>query len=325
MYKLLHIRSTQDLANLIGVRYELLKYELNCIRYHHHLIPKKDGSTRHIHEPYFKLKQMQKQLSKELNKLYLHILPDAAHGMIPKMETQTRGIFSNAEMHVGTQQVLNLDIKDFYGSITTEMIRNGFSGLPFRYSDELRETLAKLTSYQGCLPTGAPTSPVLSNIYCYHIDCKLQKLARKEGLTYTRYADDLTFSGDYINEELFADTVRTLLKQYGFDLNESKTRLKTNKERQSVTGLVVNEKVNVNRKYIRNIRAVLHRWKKSGILPAQVMTFGQGSYPPGSNLKFINHIMGRIDFIRQIRGSEDAIYQRFNKQFISLSNEQSTI
>ena len=129
---------------------------------------------------------------------------------------------------------------------------------PFHFNPNLAPALALLCTYRHSLPTGSPVSPVISNLVCLGMDSDLFLLARKHGYAYTRYADDLTFSGERTPEVGFFDSVARIAGEHGFTLNRRKTRIQKSTSRQTVTGIVANRKPNVDREYKRKLRAQLH-------------------------------------------------------------------
>ena len=189
----------------------------------------------------------------------------------------------------------------------------------YNCNQEVATVLAQICCHENQLPQGAPTSPILSNMICAKLDSDLQRLAKRNQCIYTRYADDITFSTSrirfpsrliwfsYENEELILGReLRNTIEDNGFVINESKVRLQPIYKRQEVTGIIVNEKLNVNRKYIRQVRAVLHAWEKYGIENAEKDFFKKYDkhkyYPPRENT-FKEIIKGRIEFIGFLEGS----------------------
>lgn len=238
-------------------------------------LPKKSGGTRVILVPKTDLKAMQRKIYTELlAKLPVH---PAAHGFVP-----AHSITSNAAPHVGRELVLNLDLKDFFPSISFRRVRGLF--LSFGYSYAVASTLALLCTERDRHPVqrggktvyaaiggrtliqGAPTSPALANLAARRLDIRLSGLAEKLGLTYTRYADDLTFSGDDFNAMMSAGrTAKTIIESEGFTLHVEKTRLYRQSNRQIVTGIVVNDKLATPREIRRRVRAILHQAAHTGL------------------------------------------------------------
>jgi RNA-directed DNA polymerase len=244
--------------------------------YQRFLIPKKSGGDRLISAPMPRLKRVQYWvLDNILAAMPVH---DAAHGFAPD-----RSIVSNALPHVGREVVVNLDLKDFFPTLTWKRVKGKFRGLG--YSEAVATVLAlictepdvdaveldgqRLYARKGPrrLPQGAPTSPALTNLICLRLDRRIAGAAASLGFTYTRYADDMTFSA---SGEAAAKT-GTLLKAVGdiiaaegFIVHPDKTRVMRRHRRQEVTGLTVNERVAVPRDTLRRFRALLHQIEASG-------------------------------------------------------------
>jgi hypothetical protein len=233
-------------------------------------IPKRSGGERLIMAPKARLKRLQRRL----NALLVSKLPvsEFAHGF-----RNGHSVRSNAEPHVGRSVILQLDLKDFFGSIHFGRVRGLLIALGYGYpvatvlaalmTDSPRQpVVVGETRYfppagpRAC-PQGAPTSPGLSNAVVVKMDRRLAGLARRYGFAYTRYADDLTFSGDDIAA---AHALRLLaqrvVEEEGFALNQSKTRLTRSGSRQTVTGVVVNDVLGLSRQERRRLRAAIHRY-----------------------------------------------------------------
>jgi retron-type reverse transcriptase len=244
--------------------------------YRRFLIPKKSGGHRLISAPMPRLKRAQEWiLCNVLEPVELH---DAAQGF-----RRGRSIVTNAEPHVGADVVINVDLKDFFPTITYPRIKGMFRRLG--YSEAVATVLALICSEpevdaveldgrtyyvargQRFLPQGAPTSPAITNIICRGLDARLARTAEKLGFTYTRYADDITFSasGDAAaNVGVALRRIRYAVHDEGFAVHPEKTRILRRGRRQEVTGLVVNERVNVSRRLLRRFRATLFQIERDG-------------------------------------------------------------
>ncbi len=237
-------------------------------------IPKKTGGTRRISAPMRRLKDAQRWLLDHvLDKVTLH---DAAHGF-----RKARSIVTNATPHVGAEQVVNVDLKDFFPTLEYKRIRGMFRGLG--YGEAAATIFALLTSEPEVdeveldgqrfyvangvrkLPQGAPTSPAITNIVCRRLDARLAGAAAKLGFTYTRYADDLTFSAPATADAgTMLARVRWIAEQEGFAEHPTKTRVLRKGRRQEVTGVVVNRQLGVERDTLRKFRALLFQIDKDG-------------------------------------------------------------
>jgi RNA-directed DNA polymerase len=248
------INSVDQLANLLSVNSKVLYHISNNSSswYKSFQIPKRNGSTRTITAPLPYLKKIQSNIAKYI--LNLFTLPKCATAFIPK-----RNIRKNASFHINKAAILNCDIADFFPSLKSIAIYHFFKTAT-NYPKDVCTMLTKLCTIDNHLPQGAPTSPVLSNLLLMEVDYTLNSFAKANNLTYSRYADDLTFSGDIDNtiKTIILNTVKSTLGSYQLKLNTNKTKFYKDNRRQLVTGLVVNEKVNIPRENLRKLRTYIH-------------------------------------------------------------------
>jgi len=163
-----------------------------------------------------------------------------------------RGIHANANFHVGANNILNMDLKDFFPSVSIERVRSSFQSLG--YDEVVANQLSEICTLDDCLPQGAPTSPSLANIAALELDRSLIDFARECRIKYTRYADDLTFSSkEFISEE-FKDGIVSRIDNCGFSINKRKTRFCGHGGRMEVTSLVVNSHVQPPRQWRNKVR-----------------------------------------------------------------------
>ena len=216
-------------------------------------ISKRSGGKRIIMAPKPQLKQLQRiVLRRILSRLKSH----------PNVTGFEKGhsIVTNANPHVGSAVVLRMDVKDFFKTTSAKRIYNYFINIG--WDKPAAELLTKICTYQKQLPQGAPTSPRLSNLVNYRIDCRLSALSELIGAAYTRYADDITFSFNAEDRGKIAVAIRItkkVLSEFGYRLHQKrKLVIRRKHQRQKVTGLVVNEKVALPRKTRRWLRAVEH-------------------------------------------------------------------
>jgi RNA-directed DNA polymerase len=234
-------------------------------------------------------------------------------------------IVGNAKVHTQKKVVLNIDLKDFFPSISAKRVKDLFASSYFNFNDQIANALALLSTYQGKLPIGAPTSPVISNFVCLSLDHDLSAFCKVHKLAFSRYADDLTFSSDIpISTDQILDIIN-IIKKNQFKINEKKLRLKTNNRKQIVTGLTVNEKVNVDRKLLKKIRAMLHDFTRNGIDSATKNHFNlKSAVETEHRAKFIQRLQGYINFVGLVRGKNDALYLRskmsFDEMFIGVAS-----
>jgi RNA-directed DNA polymerase len=284
---------------------------LKLNHYHYRVLAKKSGSVRLIEEPKQHLKQIQRQiLSEILDPIPIH---PSVHGFV-----RGRSIRTFAAPHVGRCVVLRLDLQDFFPSFAARRIQAFFrtAGYPESVADRLgglctnaapvnawkelgkeidRAALlqAKNLYSRPHLPQGAPTSPALANLCSFRIDCRLSGLAASVGAAYTRYADDLAFSGEENFErqaERFAAQAGAILLEEGFTIQHHKTRIMRQGVRQYLAGLVANQRINVVRTDFDRLKAILHN----------CIQHGPESQNREHHANFRAHVEGRVGFVESI-------------------------
>lgn len=309
-------------AELLGVSVKHLNFLLFGLaktgeQYTHFSILKRQGGLRTIEAPVPALKRIQRAFSDILYESAP--IKSCAYAFC---RDRKKGIKANADRHKRRRWVVNIDLKDFFPSIHFGRVRGLFLSEPFNCSDEVATVLARLACCDGHLAMGAPCSPIISNLICRRLDNRLIDFAKENHLTYTRYADDITFSanlmelpkalGNIVEGRLdLSDTLRTIIeKENGFGINEEKVRFSTRSNRQDVTGLIVNEKVNISRHYIREIRGMLYAWKTYGKLEAAKEHYRRYRPLESSNPeeRFGREVVGRINYVGYIKGKEDNTY-----------------
>jgi RNA-directed DNA polymerase len=246
------LTSPTVLASILGVSPKLITaMGRSPERYYRRFtIPKKSGGERTILAPRSFLKAVQYYILR----FVLESQPFSAFTM---GFVRGRGIVHNARLHVGSAFVLNVDIQDFFGSVTLAQVRRLYDRLGFPVSTA--DALAQLCTFHGSLPQGAPTSPALSNLVFADADRTIAELAGESQLTYSRYADDLSFSGAHPIRKSLPSELSRLLAGHGFRLNPAKTRFAGPGQAKYVTGLVVNVRPQVDRRTRRKLRAMFHQ------------------------------------------------------------------
>jgi RNA-directed DNA polymerase len=296
--------------------------------YHQFEISKKKGKTRLISAPDDRLKHIQRKITVALGQLYRVRAP--VHGFVAK-----RSVKTNALAHLEQRYVLNLDIKDFFPSITERRIY----GMLWSIGIDARvaEIIARLCcDARHALPQGAPSSPILSNMICFRLDKHLMRFAKGARCIYTRYADDITFSSYQPLGGLFAESappagrcspehlspaLKTIFTSEGFEIHPEKMHYADRRSRRMVTGLKINEFVNVDRRFVRNIRAALHSVKAKGKEAAQE-TY-RAKYGGRSGL--VAHLQGKISWLRHIRGQSDPVFRSIAIEFNALFPEKALV
>jgi RNA-directed DNA polymerase len=315
--RFLNLNQPFDLLNILNTSFISLENQLLNPIYHSFSIPKKKGGNRSITAPNEELKQIQRKLNTYLQQVYLQNKPDNVFGFV-KNDTREKNklpIVKNAELHVKKDRVLNIDLSNFFSSITENQILTLFKNEPFQFPERIAQLLTRLTTHEGVLPTGAPTSPVLSNFIFIPFDIKLTDYCFEKGISFSRYADDITFSSDTEIPDSFLDEIQAIL--FPFDINPKKTRIKSFSKKQLVTGLVVNQKVNIDRKMIKKVRAMIHSALVFDIKKASFQHFGIEN----KEQAFVNKLQGYIQFFGQVRGVEDSIYNKFKNDFLLIQSK----
>lgn len=318
----LQITSINYLRRLLKTDFTTLLECINNDPYKEFSISKKKGGTRLISAPQTPLIQVQNQLNIFLKAVYYSYKPACAHGFIykPTDINETHNIASNALPHVGKKFVMNIDLEDYFPSIKALRVRRLFKSKYFQFNDEVALTLALLLTRNGSLPAGAPTSPVLANLITMPLDRELMNYCSLNHINYTRYADDLTFSTNEFIDDITIAQIKAFIVKHKFTVNEKKFRIQSAMRQQKVTGLVVNQKVNVDRKYIKQIRAMLHHAKTVGLSAACAKHHKLKDTPSREEvLQFAYRLKGMIEFVSMVRGKEDAMVKRYKKEFNDLN------
>ncbi len=301
------IKDAKDLSSKMGINLKELRFltytqKLSTRRdYVHFQMAKKTGGFREISAPKPKLKRLQYWILENiLNKV---AVSEKAHGFVAK-----RSIVSNAKPHIAKAVVINCDLENFFPTLTYARVKGFFSSLG--YSSELATIFAMLTTeaeqkevnldgeqlflYTGkrYLPQGSPASPMISNLICRKLDKRMSGIAKTLDFTYTRYADDMTFSSDSyekINNILY--WVKGIVKEEGFILHPKKTKIMKKGACREVTGVVVNEKLSINRKELKKFRALLYQIEQSGL---------EGKSWHGKSENLMASVWGYANFIKMI-------------------------
>jgi RNA-directed DNA polymerase len=307
------VATLSDLAALLGFKAPALAYILYKIpaanRYTTFAIPKRGGSTRTIAAPIPQLKLVQRNLATLLHDCWdEHCLKSGASDELAHGFKRRRSIFSNARKHRNRNYVFNVDIADFFPSLNFGRVRGYFlKDATFSLSPAIATYLAQIACHDNALPQGSPCSPVIANLIGHVLDIHLVAMAAKHGCTYSRYADDLTFSTNHATFPLSianrdptdphkwepGNRLTQIVTRNGFALNPTKTRMQYHDSRQEVSGLIVNRKVNVRREYRHNIRAMVHNLQRKG-------SFEIHDSSGGTTAGSVSQLQGMLTFIDSI-------------------------
>ena len=287
-------------------------------RYIEFEIPKKTGGLRKIKSPDALIKRPQVLINILLQIIFKDHSHYSTNGFL-----YGKDIKRNALPHVNKNYLLNIDIKDFFPSINFRRVKVVLELSPFNLNGN-RETigflLANLCTYENALPQGAPTSPILSNIVTQKLDRKVSKFCVTHKVKYTRYADDLSFSSNknIFNSE-FINDIEELINSENFLLNQKKTRVSSFMQRQEVTGLIVNTKLNVRREYLQKVRAMLNNWEKGGLAFA-VSRFRTHQPNDKKNFDFKGVLLGHLSFLKLIKGEDSLVVNSLLEKYNNLNN-----
>ena len=313
------IKSRDELADFLDIKRSYLTYVLykkkTASFYRSFEIPKKSGGSRQIHASIGGLKGIQVRLADRLWEYQMSIRTQRnIKTNISHAFEKQKSILTNAYIHRNKYLVLNLDLEHFFESIHFGRVVGYFEkNQNFTLPHDVATILAQLTCHEGHLPQGAPSSPIITNHICQILDMRIMKIAKLYKLDYSRYADDMTFS---TNDRMFIERKEDFMKDIeseilkaGFKINHKKTRMSLRDSQQKVTGLVVNQKVNVDSDYYRQTRAMAHH------------LYSKGCFEISGTKGTIAQLDGRFSFINQP-------YHYYNKNdrnkhsFWNLSNRE---
>jgi hypothetical protein len=334
--KLPALVTSRDLADWLGISLSELDWFGACHgrgrrvargklqHYHYHWIAKSGGRKRLVESPKPRLKEMQRQILSEI----LDVI--APHRAAHAFRSQHSAL-TCAAPHVGQRVVLRIDLRDFFPRIRSSRVHALFHALG--YPEGVARLLTGLCTNAVCddvlpthdanghrhelwqtfgqphLPQGAPTSPALANLCAYRLDCRLTGLARATGASYTRYADDLVFSGDHDFERnltRFRIFVCAIALAEGFVIRYRKTRVMRSGTQQSITGLIVNRRINVSRATYHRLKATLHNCRR----------FGPESQNRTGHPRFREHLQGRIAYVRMTHSERGTKLQKVFDQIV---------
>lgn len=284
-----NISNTKKLNILYAIANQNTKY------YTKKYINKKDGTKRELLVPNKLLKQIQTNILKK-------VLYGLSNSQYVTSYIPNKPLVDNAKPHLNKKIILKLDIKNFFTSTDFEAI---YKSLPSSiFPPQVKVLLVKLCTYNDYLPQGSPTSPMLSNLVLKNFDNYIGEYCLKRNISYTRYCDDLTFSGNFIPKEIIKK-VRNFLETLGYVLNAKKTKIITTNSRQIVTGIIVNKKLNTPKTYRKKIRQEMYYIKKYGLE-------NHLKYQNLGKEKYLLSLKGRLNYCLSINKND--------KELLSYSN-----
>lgn len=301
------IEDDVDLSQLLHTHKNNLYLQSIQPRYHVYEIPKKNGKLRLIEDPHIDLKKIQRGINKALQSIYYPLRPKAVYGFcISLRNDEDLNVINNARRHMGNDYMLNIDLKDFFHTISHSMIKKIMIDTFKKMKNQTIDLMCNLCCYRNRLPMGAPTSPILSNFAMLDLDAELENYASCAKIVYTRYADDLTFSS--INPISSNDFkfIQSAIHQYRFEINPQKVRNYGLSDTKIVTGLeVYKDKVTLPENYIWQLVEEVERY--------QLVKAVDVRYRTGMSLKklklFKQELLGKWNFAYQVLGHDDKLYK----------------
>jgi RNA-directed DNA polymerase len=317
MSSLAHIRRDRDRFDRIHTLYDLSvlidssvsELTLHSLKpeYDSFFIPKKNKTPRHIEDPCDPLKDIQRSLNKYLQAGYYYHRPRSVYGFcISHSGEPERNIVSHARQHIGHPYLLNVDLLDFFHQISTQQVHGIYETYYPHMQPQLTATLAALCAYRHRLPMGAPTSPVLSNYACITMDAEMEQWARVAGITYTRFADDMSFSALQPIAHTDVSMIRQIITQYHLVINEDKVKHYQPDDPRLVTGIkVLPDSITLPDGYLDQVTQEIIRFKYT----LEV----EHRYRTGMSLKKLSHfereLRGKLNFADMVCPDDDRIPQ----------------
>lgn len=304
----INMKDITNFCNHYKVSRKFLKYHLQYnagTRFRRVIINELNNKKRIIHIPRPEYKVLLNKIKNDIEEIYKP--GDFVVGFV-----KDKSIIDGAKKHINKDIVINIDIKDYFHSINFGRVRGLFKSKPFNFNNYIATLLANIVTFDDQLPMGSPTSPIISNMITWSLDYDLYNYLNKHGFTYTRYADDITFSSNnlvkipkgIIKDNDVGFRIKNIIEKQGFKINEKKTRLSNKYMNQSVTNVKVNTKLNVQSKFKYNLRASLHNVRES------------------EDLKYINdkksEIRGKLNYLSMVKGKEDYTFLKYAKEYNEL-------
>lgn len=336
--KLKGAKTLNDLASILGYKPSSLSYIIYKIpdaqKYSKFKIPKRGGGEREISAPTAQLKRLQRHLANALYACRDEIDANSGQRSLSHGYRRKHSIITNARRHKRRRYVLNLDLQDFFPTLNFGRVRGFFiHNNDFKLHEKVATIIAQIACFENALPQGSPCSPIIADLIAHMLDVRLAQLAKRHQLTYSRYADDITFSTSHkefpvaVAAPICAGSpqwalgvdLTKVIQKAGFTVNPDKTRMQFRISRQLVTGLTVNAKVNIRPEYYRLARAMCHSLFETGVYrrpaappdgaakePEVITSLG----PIGGILSHIHHVKNTIDDRKEPEKRKDATAAR---------------
>lgn len=334
---LLDFCSLDDLGDVLCVPGSIIQHLLDLDdekKYKVFKIPKRKSGYRVIVSPIKELNTIQRALADCLTQIWEPT--SCSFGFLP-----SRNIVDNAKGHLENKFILNIDIENFFPSISIDQVERALLDEPFEMDSYAAKIIGRICGYKGRLPQGAPSSPILSNIVLKELDQEMMEESKKHHIYYSRYADDLSFSSEnpiptcafyyQKNDKSVKGFINDVVRRHGFKINKDKISVAGPSFHQEITGIVVNEKLNVHRRYISQLRSILHNCQVSGVYEQAIRYANSNQAKLPKNLKnnfgdvvYVEHwfsqvLKGKIEFVRMVKGHESPTFymlaSRYNQVF----------
>jgi len=306
--------SLSELQLRLNINTNELKLHSLHPKYYSFTICKPGGGFREIETPVSILKEIQRKLSYYLQAWYYEHQTTSSYGYIicPKKKKSLKNIVGNARLHLGNPYMMQMDFDDFFHHIRIRDVYGIFRSTAFNFSEETSCTLAKVCTYNGRLPMGAPTSPVLSNIYVIELDKKIEKWAAIKSVIFSRFVDDLTFSS---KERPFTENdyneILDITNYFHLQLNPKKVKLLGPFDSKTVTGLTLNETIDIPSEFYKSLDNDLIRLKS--VFETTILTGCLDDNPLLKKIK--QEIQGEINFIGMVEGFNSPQFKEYNNKY----------
>jgi RNA-directed DNA polymerase len=301
--------SYSRISKAFGIESEILYIASHNPSYTKMQIPKSNGDLRVVFAPNQNLKKAQRKIADKLNKVYSPLLPDGVMGFVKvkDWESHKRDIVSNAKLHLKSKYLVNLDIKDFFPSINTNMVKSTLNRL-IKIDPECLEIVCNLLMHNGSLPPGSPASPVISNLVLLQLDKNIGTYCKSNKLIYSRYADDISISSKGKVDACQIDNICAMIMESGFQINTEKTKKYGKKDIKEVTGIAVqNKKLRLCQDTIKEISDNIdyyHDWKQRIL-----KQYGATEMVQSKIKSMQRSIKGQLNFAKRIDGADGKSHQ----------------
>lgn len=313
------VKTISDLANLLGTREKYLA-SLKPEEMYFTFQILKPGKTekRTIETPNVRLKSLLGSLADNFQQVYSQNKTMAAYGFVRSHQNDPdrRNIYTNAKKHLGCKYLVNMDFDDFFYQVDMKKLNTLFSDFSlFDFRPETEEFITRMVTYRGRLPMGSPTSPPLSNFATILLDNELLLWCKYNGIIYTRYVDDMSFSSNNPITSRHIEKMKEIMWSHRFVVDENKTKIYGKQDVKIITGLIVNKKILIPDDFINDFEACLHKLADMHAFAAQ--------YPESSVFEWLGkmqqNMQGRLAFIGFVHGKKSPLYIKLKKQLATVN------